>query len=109
MATPTDVTSWSTLLDGFTARHAGRRTVLELEDPLLGHQREQADYPLRGVAYDRRDHRVDIMLGEQASVDRHLTRMIAGPDTVRVIRDENGRERGLVVEHGPACTMLRLL
>ena len=105
----TDVAAWCTLLDGFTARHAGRRAVLDFEDPLLGMHREVADYPLRGVAYDRRDHRVDIMLGEQASVSQHITRTIPGPDLVHVVHDAEGRERGLLVQHGPACTVLRLL
>lgn len=109
MPTATDSTIWCTLLDGFTARHAGRRAVLELDDPLIGLHREHADYPLRGISYDRRDHRVEIMLGEQASVTHHITRSIADPDGLRVLHDASGRERGLVVHHGPACTLLRLL
>ena len=109
MSIARDTAAWSALLDGFTARHAGRRTILELEDPLLGLRREHADYPLRGIAYDRRDDRVDIMLGEQASVAHHITRTIAAPDVVRVIHDAAGRERGLAVQHGPACTLLRFL
>jgi hypothetical protein len=109
MATPTDTAAWCALLDAFTARHAGRRTILELEDPLLGLYREHVDYPLRGIAYDRRDDRVEIMLGEQASVAHHITRTIAAPDVVRVLHDSAGRERGLAVEHGPACTLLRFL
>lgn len=109
MPTDRDTAAWTELLDAFTARHAGRRTILELEDPLIGMRREQVDYPLRGVAYDRRDNRVDIMLGEQASVTHHITRTIPAPDVVEVLHDATGRERGLAVQHGPACTLLRFL
>jgi hypothetical protein len=109
MPIPPETAAWCAMLDDFTERHAGRRTILELDDPLLGLHREQAEYPLRGIAYDRRDHRVEIMLGEQASVAHHITRSISAPDAVRVIRDARGQDRGLAVEHGPACTLLRFV
>ena len=55
---------WIRELSAFTARNAGRRTVLEVDGMDIGAQREEQGYPLRGVAYDPRDGRVEIMLGD---------------------------------------------
>src|SRR4029078_11602825 len=58
----------------FTRRNVGRRGVLEVDDPELGAQAQEHDYPFLGATYDRHDGRVEIMLGELGDVQRHITR-----------------------------------
>lgn len=101
---------WVAGLKRFTDRNAGRRTVLEEDAPDLGAQSEERNYPLRGVAFDPRDDRVAIMLGELASVDRHLTHSIGRPLTIDLLQDSLGRDAALRITHGgDGQTVLRLL
>lgn len=110
MPTTDEVVSWQQILAGFTRRNAGRRTVLEEEDPLLGKRCEELDMPLRGAAYDQHDNRIEIMLGEQGSVAQHLTRTIARPRTLELLHNPDGGDRGLAVRHGGAAlTVLRFV
>lgn len=101
---------WVRALKAFTERNAGRRTALEEDAAEIGAQMEEENYPLRGVAYDHRDDRIEIMLGDQASVDRHLTHTLASPEEVDVLRLPDGRDAALRIRHdGGAQTVLRLL
>ena len=101
---------WVVGLRQFTDRNAGRRTVLVENGSDRLERAEERGYPLRGVAFDPRDGRVEIMLGDQASVDRHLTHSIPGPTVIDVVRDGQGRDEALRIEHGSGSrTILRLL
>ena len=42
---------WSATLDAFTRRNLGRRGTLEVDDPEIGAQAQEHDYPLLGAAY----------------------------------------------------------
>jgi hypothetical protein len=104
-----DRAGWARELKAFTDRNAGRRTVLEIDGPDLGAQREEQDYPLRGVAYDPRDGRVEIMLGEQGSVDRHLTHTIDNAEAIDVLRGKDGRDVALRIQSDGTQALLKLL
>jgi nucleotide-binding universal stress UspA family protein len=99
---------WTTELDAFTKRNAGRRAALEVDDPEFGAQRQEHDYPFLGVAYDHHDRRVEIMVGDFEGVFRHLTRSIADVTSIDVLRDEHGRDSILRIAHGDAQTILTL-
>lgn len=104
-----DKSEWAAELHAFTTRNAGRRTSLEEDAVEMGAQLAERDYPLRGVAYDRRDDRIEIMLGDQASVDRHVTHVVASPESVDLLRRADGRDEALRIRHDAgAQTILRL-
>jgi hypothetical protein len=96
---------WQLLFSGFTRRNAGRPTRLELNDPDLGAQVVEEDYPLRGVAYDPRDERIEIMLGEAGATDRHLTHTISHVDSVECLRSDDA-DHALCIEHQGTRTLL---
>jgi hypothetical protein len=101
---------WVARLKEFTNRNAGRRTVMEEDAPAMGAQEMEHDFPLRGVSYDHRDGRIDIMLGDMASTDRHVTRTIDEPLSVDLLRGPDGRDQALRIRHHQdAQTVLRLL
>lgn len=97
---------WSDRLDEFTRRNAGRRGVLEVDDPEIGAQAQEHDYPLLGATYDPADSCVDIMLGELGDVQRHLTRSIGNVSAIDVLTDEKGRDIALRIAHGAGQTLL---
>jgi hypothetical protein len=99
---------WVRELQTFSHRNAGRLTTIEVDGPDLGAQQDEHGYPLRGVAYDPRDGRVDIMLGDLGSVDRHLTRSLENVRKIDVLEDARGRDRALCVEQdGDVQTILK--
>jgi nucleotide-binding universal stress UspA family protein len=97
---------WAAELEEFSKRNQGRRTALEVDDPEIGAQAQEHDYPLLGVAYDHHDRRVEIMLGKFRGVDRHLTRSIGDVHSIDRLRDEHGRDSILRIAHGNGQTML---
>jgi nucleotide-binding universal stress UspA family protein len=99
---------WAEELSVFTKRNAGRRTSLEVDDPDYGVLIQEHGYPLLGVAYDRHDQRVEIMLGDLSGTRRHLTRGISNVRSVDLLRDAFGRDRVLRVAHGRGQTLLTL-
>ncbi|HEX7121766.1 MAG TPA: universal stress protein [Gemmatimonadaceae bacterium] len=99
---------WAQELQDFTRRNAGRRASLEVDDPDLGAQAQEHDYPFLGAAYDHHDRRVEIMLGDMMGVRRHLTRGIGDVRAIDILRDEKGRDRALRVAHGEGQTILTL-
>lgn len=103
------IRDWSAGLRAFTNRNAGRRTVLSEDAPGTGAQEEESDYPFWGVSWDPRDGRVQIMLGEQGSVEKHLTRTIGSVRTIELLRGDEGRDEGLRVAHADGATLLRFV
>lgn len=99
---------WAPRLEEFTKRNTGRRVTVEVDDPELGAQAQENDYPLLGVAYDHRDARVEIMLGELGYGGRHVTRSIGDVTSIDVLHDEQDRDVALRVQHGAGQTLLTL-
>lgn len=103
-----DQLRWARELADFTRRNTGRRTRLEVDDPDIGAQFQEKDYPLLGAAFDHHDCRVELMLGDFEAGGRHLTRGIADVRELEVLRDEQGRDRVLRIAHGRGQTLLTL-
>lgn len=99
---------WSRALRAFSDRNAGRHTSLEVDDPELGAQVQQRDYQLRGVSYDPRDDRIEIMLGGFEGIGPHLTHAIYEPSGVDVVADESGRDTVLRISEDGTQTLLRI-
>jgi nucleotide-binding universal stress UspA family protein len=100
---------WARRLDEFTRRNVGRRGVLEVDDPELGAQAQEHDYPLLGASYDHHDGRVELMFGELGDVRRHLSRSIGGVSGIDVLSSDRGRDIALRIEHGTGQTLLTFL
>lgn len=96
---------WMAELDAFTRRNIGRRGVLEVDDPEIGAQAQETDYPLIGATYDPHDRRVELMFGELGDASRHLTRSIGGVTSIDVLKDDRGRDITLRVAHGAGQTL----
>src|SRR5688572_14813343 len=97
---------WVRELQSFTNRNAGRRTLLEEQSPELGAQREEQGCLLRGVAYDRHDRRIEIMLGELEGADQHLTHSVAADADIDVVTDMDGRDWALRIARPDGQTLL---
>ena len=106
VVTTVPVPKWSEELDEFTRRNIGRRGVLEVDDPEIGAQAQEFDYPLLGATYDPHDKRVNLMFGAPENVTHHLTRGIAGVSSVDILRDEAGRDLAIRIAHGTGQTLL---
>ncbi len=100
---------WVAELKEFTRRNAGRRTDLEIDHPETGAQHSGTNFPLRGVDYDPKRDRIDIMLGELGTVDRHLTHSLPAPRAVEIIKGEGGRDEALRVELEEGQVLLRII
>jgi nucleotide-binding universal stress UspA family protein len=99
---------WAVELEAFTRRNAGRLASLEVDDPELGAQAQEHDYPFLGAAWDHHDEMVEIMLGDFEGPGRHLTRGIGGVTGIDVLNDEHGRDMILRIAHGTGQTILAL-
>jgi nucleotide-binding universal stress UspA family protein len=97
---------WATELDAFTRRNIGRRGTLEVDDPEIGAQAQEFDYPLLGAAFDVHDQRVEMMFGEPGATNRPLTRGISGVTSIDVLSDEQGRDLAIRIAHGTGQTLL---
>ena len=98
--------TWAMELDAFSKRNMGRRGVLEVDDPEIGAQAQENDYPFLGAAFDQHDQRVELMFGKLGDVRRHLTRGIGGATGIDVRKDDRGRDLALRVVHGAGQTLL---
>ena len=103
-----DPARWAAELDAFTKRNIGRAASLEVDDPEMGAQAQEHDWPLLGLTWDHHDERVDIMLGDFEGVGRHLTRGIAGVTRIDLLKDETGRDWIVRIVHGRGQTLLSL-
>ena len=99
---------WADELDAFTKRNVGRLASLEIDDPEMGAQAQEHDWPFLGATWDHHDQRVDIMVGDFSGVGRHLTRGIAGVTDIDLLKDETGRDWILRVAYGRGQTLLTL-
>ncbi len=97
---------WTAQLDAFTRRNGGRRGTLEVDDPEIGAQAQEFDYPLRGATYDAHDQRIALMFGEVGWGAPHLTRGIGGVTDVEILQDERGRDLAIRIAHGAGQTLL---
>ena len=97
---------WGTQLDEFSRRNVGRRGVLEVDDPEIGAQAQENDYPLLGATFDPHDQRVELMFGQLGDVNRRLSRGIGGVNSIDVLRDDRGRDIALRIAHGVGQTLL---
>ena len=97
---------WAVQLDDFSRRNIGRRGVLEVDDPEVGAQAQENDYPFLGATYDHHDGRVELMVGELGDVQRHLTRSIGSVSSIDVLTNERGRDIALRIAHGAGQTLL---
>jgi Family of unknown function (DUF5335) len=106
-----DPATWPLALEEFTRRNVGRRARLELDDPALGAQTQERDDTVLGVAYDPRDARLQIMLGDMDGGNRHHVRSIAGVTAVDLLTATSGRDLVLRIAHGHGRvqTLLTLL
>lgn len=99
---------WAGELQAFTKRNLGRRASIEVDDPELGAQAQESDYPLLGVAFDHQDQRVEIMVGDLTGAARHLTRGIGTVTSIDLLKDARGRDWILRIAHGDGQTILTL-
>jgi nucleotide-binding universal stress UspA family protein len=97
---------WTSMLADFTSRNLGRRTILEIDDLEIGAQAQEYNYPLIAAVYDRRDERVQIMLGDRTASGRHLSRSIGGVAGIDVLTDGHGHDMALRIAHGTSQTLL---
>ena len=100
---------WAGMLADFTKRNAGRRTALEIDDPSIGAQVQEAGYVLRGAAYDVQSGAVELMFGTERADAPHLTRSVTRVGSIAVLTDPDGRDRALCVVSGDAQTLLTFL
>ena len=99
---------WAAELQAFTQRNVGRKASLEVDDPELGAQAQESDYPLLGVAFDHHDKRVEIMVGDLQGSARHLTRGIGNVTSIDLQKDARGHDWILRLAHGAGQTILTL-
>jgi hypothetical protein len=109
MMTEANTLEWARILKEYTLRNAGRHTRLEFDDPEIGAHWAEVDFPLRGVAFDPRDDRVEIMLGDIGSLDAHLTHSIAHPTSIDLAGGGQPGTDILRIAHGRGQTLLRFV
>lgn len=97
---------WSVELDAFTRRNMGRRGTLEVDDPDIGAQAQENDYPLLGATFDPHDQRLELMFGAVGDVGHHLTRSIGNIGEIDTLTNEGGQDIALRVVHGKGQTLL---
>ncbi|MGZ8471528.1 MAG: universal stress protein [Gemmatirosa sp.] len=96
LARPDD---WSGALDVFTRRNANRRARLEISGTGLdGLEVAVESYRFMGAAYDPRDRRLEIMLGDPQDRTRHVTHGIPHVRAIELIAEDERRDRALLVE-----------
>ena len=104
-----DPARWQEVLQAFTARNAGRRCEVEVDDPDIGAQRQETGYAFFGASYDPHDGRVELMIGGSHAGATHLSRGVSAVQSVAVLCDSEERDLGLCLRHGKGQTLLRFL
>jgi nucleotide-binding universal stress UspA family protein len=101
-----EAAQWPAMIAMFSRQNAGRPTRLEVDDPSLGAQTQECGYALVGATYDRRDGRLELMLGDVVTGARRLTHSVGGVRSLAVRTEPDGRDETLQVCHGAGQTML---
>jgi nucleotide-binding universal stress UspA family protein len=96
---------WEAALDNFTRRHSGQHVSIEIDEPALGTKVMGRGYALNGVTYDPHDHRVEIMVGNDAEPLRHLMHSIPHVESIDMTTDDDGHEV-LELRHGRGHTLV---
>jgi nucleotide-binding universal stress UspA family protein len=104
-ATSSEPPEWTEALNEFTRRNAGRRATIEVDDPEIGAQMLGRG-ALMGVTYDRRDRRVEIMVGDARRARRHLMHSIPRVESIAMTADARGSLEALEVRHGRGHTLV---
>lgn len=89
--TLTDRDQWAARLAELSRRAAGRTVAVEIDDTELGAQAQVTGYPFMGVDHDRRDDRIEIMVGARGPGRAHLTHSIDCPTSVDVLERHDGQ------------------
>ena len=97
---------WAAELEAFTERNAQRPTFIEIDSPEFGAQEQEHDFPLRGIAYDHRDRRISIMLGELEGAEPHLTHSISGASSVAIGPGREDLVEVVRIAHGGGRTFV---
>lgn len=106
---PIPPSDWAVELQAFTMRHAARRCVVEVEAGSHSARVQEHDWPFLGAAYDHRDRRVELMLGDLTGASRHLSRGITGVDRLEFVIPRDGGPESLQITHGDTRTLLKFV
>jgi hypothetical protein len=80
--------------------------TLEVFDEREGDRVAERDRPFRGVDYDPRTDRVDIMLGELDGADGHHSHSVAAPRAIELLRRAEERDLALrIAGHDETATV----
>ena len=86
---------WAAELKSLSDRNRGRETTIEIDHLDVGAHEQEHSYSLLGPAYDHRDDRVEIMLGEPGGGAPHLTHTIEGVLKIGVLTAADGSDQVL--------------
>ena len=100
---------WAARLTEFSRRNAGRSTRLEIDYDEIGAQWQEIALTLRGVGYDPRDGRIEIMLDDGERMGAHLTHSIRAATGVDVLTAADGRDSVLRIAHPGGQSLLTLV
>ena len=93
--TITDSRIWSVRLAELSRRNAGRTATVEIDDTELGAQAQVSGFPFMGADHDRRDDRIEIMLGARGPGRAHLTHSVTNPTSIDILARADGRLEAL--------------
>jgi hypothetical protein len=99
---------WSSQLEDFTNRNAGRRALLEVDDIDLGAQ-AAVDYPLWGISYDPVGDRIEVMFSDFRDLRSHMTHAVRKARSIELLRERDRDEVLRIVGEGGEQTLLRLV
>jgi hypothetical protein len=99
---------WSARLREFSRRNAGRATRLEIDHDELGAQWQEVALTLRGVDFDARSGRIEIMLDDGERLGAHLTHSIRSATEVSVLTAADGADSVLRIAHPGGQSLLTL-
>ena len=109
MDAQTSERGWTARLREFSRRNAGRGTRLEIDHDEMGAQWQEVALTLRGVGYDPRDGRIEIMLDDGERLGAHLTHSIRAATDVAVLTAADGRDTVLRIAHPGGQSLLTLV
>lgn len=99
-----NATTWIQALTRFNERNLSRTVNLEIINGEMGVQSEARGVTLHGVAFDRHDGGVEIMLG--GKLDHHVTYTLNNVTAIDMLTAEAPATDVLRVVHGAGQTIL---